>query len=188
MKSALTYSLILSVMVIGDSKAQSGVLMEDLKSLRVKQEDWCSSYERSDYSYPRSIESAIIRIQGGMYSPYDLTCFSSSHQSDVEHIVAIAEAHRSGMCARGKLERKQFTSDLLNLTLATSELNREHKVAKDAAEWLPPENQCWYAGRIVAVKKKYELSVDKAERRALQSVLKRCRSTSMDIPVCTQEQ
>jgi len=163
----MTYPLNLLVMVIvglGDTHAQSGIPMDDLKSLRVKQEDWCSRYDRNDYFYPRSIESEIIHIQGRMYSPYDLTCFSSPHQSDVKHIVAIAETHRSGMCAQGKREREQFASELLNLTLATPELNRNLKVAKDAPEWLPPDNQCWYAGRIIAVKKKHQLSVDKAEK------------------------
>jgi len=161
-------------------------VLENLSALSVEKEDWCSKYDRSDYPYPRSIESVIIRIQGGIFSPYDLMCFSSPRQSDVEHIVALAEAHRSGMCAREHQEKEQFASDLLNLTLATPELNREQKMDKDAADWMPPENQCWYAARIVAVKKKYGLSVDKAEKRALQQILKHCYSTSMDTPFCNQ--
>jgi len=161
-------------------------VLENLRALNVEKEDWCSEYDRNDYPYPHSIEFVIIRTQGGMFSPYDLTCFSSPRQSDVEHIVALAEAHRSGMCTHGHQEKEQFASDLLNLTLATPELNREQKIAKDASNWMPPENQCWYAARIVAVKKKYGLSVDKAEKRALHRILKHCYSTSMDVPVCNQ--
>lgn len=165
--------------------AQSGSPMDDLNSLRVEPEDWCTRYDRKAYPYPRSVEAAIIHAQEGMYSPYDLTCFSSPRQSDIEHIVAIAEAHSSGMCSRSQHEKEQFASDLLNLTLATPKLNREQKIAKDAAEWMPPQNQCWYAARVVAVKRKYRLSVDKAEKRALSNVLKRCRGVVIEMPACS---
>lgn len=166
--------------------AQSSSAIEDLRSLKVEKENWCSEYNREEYPYPRSIEREIIRVQG-LFSPYDLSCFSSPRESDVEHIVAIAEAHASGMCSRSNKEKSQFSSDLLNLTLATPELNRGEKVAKDAAEWMPEKNQCWYAARVVAVKRKYRLSVDKAEKRALTRVLKRCRSVALTGAVCTRD-
>lgn len=40
-------------------------------------------------------------------------------------------------------------------------------------------NQCWFAARVVAVKRKYRLSVDAREARALEGVLTRCASTAM---------
>lgn len=169
----------------GEARAQSRNPIEDLNALRVEKEDWCTKYDRRAYPYPRSIEQAIIRAQG-LFSPYDLTCFNSPRESDVEHIVAIAEAHSSGMCSRSAEEKARFAADLLNLTLATPELNRGEKIAKDAAEWLPDDNTCWYVARIVAVKRKYRLSVDRAEKRALTRVLKRCRTVAMAVPACHQ--
>ena len=41
----------------------------------------------------------------------------------------------------------------------------------DAGEWEPPENRGWFAARIVAVKQKYDLSVNPDERDALQAML-----------------
>lgn len=164
--------------------AQDRDALKDLQLLRVRTEDWCSRYDRQDYAYPRTLERRIIRSQGGLYSPYDLTCFQDPRESDIEHIVALAEAHRSGMCSRSGGEKVQFATDLLNLTLATPRLNREQKVAKDADEWLPPENKCWYAGRVVAVKKKYRLTVDRAELRALRKVLRGCESSEVRRPRC----
>ena len=76
----------------------------------------------------------------------------------------------------------RFASDLLNLTLAAPEVNRctgRGKCAFDAAEWLPPMNRCWFAARVVAVKRKYDLSVDRREAAALEHVLSRCTSTEM---------
>ena len=177
--------LIFLASLASDARAQSRNPIEDLNALRVEKEDWCTKYDRQEYPYPRSIEQAIIRVQG-LFSPYDLTCFHSPRESDVEHIVAIAEAHSSGMCSRSGEEKATFASDLLNLTLATPELNRGQKIAKDAAEWLPEDNTCWYAARIVAVKRKYRLSVDKAEKRALSRVLRRCRTVAMATPACNK--
>ena len=40
-------------------------------------------------------------------------------------------------------------------------------------------NRCWFAGRVVAVKRKYRLTVDRREAAALERVLSACRSTDM---------
>ena len=53
------------------------------------------------------------------------------------------------------------------------------KSGKDAGEWLPRRNRCWFATRVVAVKRKYGLTVDAREARALESVLSGCASTEM---------
>ena len=88
-----------------------------------------------------------------MFSPYDLTQFESLRESDIEHIIAVSEAHDSGLCAASDDVRRRFARDLDNLTLATPELNRYEKGARDAAEWLPARNRCWFAAAIVAVRK-----------------------------------
>ena len=41
------------------------------------------------------------------------------------------------------------------------------KKAKDAADGLPPQNPCWYAAQVIAVRKKYALSIGERERDAL---------------------
>ena len=59
------------------------------------------------------------------------------------------------------------------------ELDRHQKSGKDAGEWVPRMNRCWFAGRVVAVKRKYGLTVDAREARALEGILSGCRSTEM---------
>ena len=83
------------------------------------------------------------------------------------------------MCAADGETRQSFATDLLNLTLASPEMNRCGKCAYDAAQWLPPMNQCWFAARIVAVRLKYHLTVDRREADALDRVLSGCVSTAM---------
>ena len=53
------------------------------------------------------------------------------------------------------------------------------KCDSDAGEWLPAMNRCWFAGRVVAVKRKYRLTVDRREADALERVLSACKSTAM---------
>ena len=146
-----------------------------LEGLTIAPEYRCSRYDRDDYPYPQSLEEKIIAAQGGIYSPYTGETFRSRRASTIEHIVALSEAHDSGMCAASAAEKSRLAQDLDNLTLASRELNREIKKAKDAAEWLPPRNRCWYVGRIIKVKRKYGLTVDRREAEALRKVIDGCK-------------
>ena len=63
------------------------------RGLTVAPENRCSSYSSSDYSYPASVESRIVESLGGaIYGPYTGTCFNSTRETDIEHIVARSEA------------------------------------------------------------------------------------------------
>ena len=134
----------------------------------------CTPYDRDDYPYPQSVEARIADRLGGMFSPYDGTRFSNLRESDIEHIIAVSEAHDSGLCAASAAVRRRFSSELDNLTLATPRLNRNEKGARDAAEWLPARNRCWFAATIVAVRREYGLTIDRRETAALDAVLREC--------------
>ncbi len=157
--------------------SQAQQVLDDLAALWQSPESRCAPYDRGDYPYSQSLEQRIAEYHGfGMTSPYDGTVFSSLRESDIEHIVATSEAHDSGMCTRPSAEKARFAQDLDNLTLASPDLNRYVKRAKDAGEWLPDLNRCWYAARVVAVKRAYSLTVDEREYAALQGVLMGCGS------------
>ena len=145
-----------------------------LRDLTVAPEHRCTPYDRDDYPYPQSIEAEIADRLGGMVSPYDGTRFDSLRESDIEHVIAVSEAHDSGLCAASAAVRRRFASDLDNLTLASPQLNRYEKRDHDAAEWLPARNRCWFAATIVAVRREYDLTIDRREAAALDAVLKGC--------------
>ena len=142
------------------------------------------SYDRDEYDYPNSIEADIVNRQGGLYSPYSLNCFDSASETDIEHIVATAEAHASGMYARTEEDRSAYGKDLDNLTLAAPSVNRNQKSDKDPAEWMPDNNRCWYVGKWVEIKKKYNLTMDQAEADSVVAVYQECDSFEMIVPVC----
>ena len=58
-------------------------------------------------------------------------------------------------------------------------MNRYQKVDNDAAEWLPPQNRCWFAARVIAVRQRYRLTIDRREADALDQVLAGCASTEL---------
>ena len=61
-----------------------------------------------------------------------------------------------------------------NLTLADPDLNRDEKGAKDAKDWTPDENRCWFAWRVIEVRRAYNLTIDRREADALEAILTTC--------------
>ena len=164
--------------------AWSNAAAETWRGIVVAPEFRCSPYDRDDYRYPQSVEAEIVRGIGEIYGPYTGRCFSSTRDTDIEHIVATSEAHDSGLCTADLDTRRRFATDLLNLTLAAPDVYRGQKSGRDAAEWMPRENACWFAGRIVEVRRKYNLSINRAEAEALERVLANCDSTEMVVRSC----
>ena len=119
-----------------------------------------------------------------MYAPYTGTCFASTTETDIEHIVAASEAHDSGLCARDAATKVRFARDLRNLTLASPRVNRHEKGGKDAADWVPDRNRCWFAARVLEVRRVYGLTIDRREAAALDRALAACDSTALEPVVC----
>jgi hypothetical protein len=100
---------------------------ETWRGLVVAPEHRCSTYRAGDYSYPQSVEQSIVAEIGKVYGPYTVCCFTSTRETDIEHIVARSEAHDSGLSASDAETRRSFARDLLDLTLAGPQLNRYRK-------------------------------------------------------------
>ena len=160
--------------VTSESTSDACTEAETWMGLRVCDEaERRTGYSRDAYgSAYRRLEDQIVaglpQVGGQVYTPYTCTLFDiqadGTATTDIEHIVALAEAHDSGIAAK---DRGEIASDLLNLTIAVPSVNQNDKSDRDAGEWGPPENRGWFAAQVVAVKQKYGLSVDPAERDAL---------------------
>ena len=157
---------------------EPAAVLAELHALSVAPEHRCSDYDRDDYPYPQTVEAQIAEHLGGIWSPYTLREFSTLGETQIEHIVALSEAHDSGLCGAAAATRRAFAEDLDNLTLASPEVNRA-KSGHDAAEWLPEHNRCWFAGRVVAVRAEYGLTIDSREYDQLERVLGGCKSVGL---------
>ena len=100
---ARTLAAVRSLVVLGTLALTSGATAETWRGLEVAPEHRCSPYDKKrDYPYPQSVERDIVRGLGAVYGPYTGTCFGSTRDTDIEHIVAASDAHDSGLCGRGR--------------------------------------------------------------------------------------
>ena len=153
-----------------------------LEGITIAPEDRCSDYDRDDYYYnPMKLEKQIVENLGAIYGPYSGKYFDTLKDTQVEHIVALSEAHDSGLCNADNATREKFASDLDNLTLASSKINRD-KSNLDITEWRPVYNTCWYVNKVVQVKRKYGLTMDQDEANEARRWGKGCDSFDMHMP------
>lgn len=135
------------------------------------------------------IEEAIVKpkigkkcvLTGGKWrSPYDNKVTSKFSDLDIDHLVPLAEAWRSGAWAWTPTQRQAFANDLTEsraLVAVSLGLNRS-KGDKDVANWLPKVNTCQYFESWIIVKKKYGLTVDSLEAARLNFAIKECNLNS----------
>ena len=157
-------------------------VLRALDGLSVAPELQRCGYDRADYPFSSSLEHTLILRYGGIYDPYELRWYDSRDSVDIEHIVGIREAHASGLCSDtiGLYIPARFVNDTLNLVFVNRSINRS-KGGKDAGEWWPPHNQCWFARQIVEVRNAYQLSVDPREKDSLAEKINACDSFEMEI-------
>ena len=156
------------------------------RGLDVEPESRCAGhrYDRDEYGTRyRSKEDDLVEELGAVFGPYTGRCFGSTSETDIEHMVALHEAHFSGMCFADRETKRTFAGDILNLTLAAPAINRA-KSSLDAFDWMPEHNSCWFARRVVDVKLKYGMTVDREEAHALELVLAACATNDIVRPEC----
>lgn len=117
-------------------------------------------------------------VAGRWYDPYTDQIFTDPRRLDVDHLVPLAETHRSGADVWTSQRRRDYANDLGHpdtLIAVDAGANRS-KGAKDPAEWLPPNDDyhCEYVAAWMRVKAKWELQMDRDERAAIDKVLSEC--------------
>lgn len=92
----------------------------------------------------------------------------------VDHVVPLSEAHKSGASRWDEAKRVKFANSLNNLTPVYGPGNMS-KGDADPAGWRPRKAyQCDYARRWINVKAQWSLTVDASEKKALNQMLGYC--------------
>ncbi|WP_426504062.1 HNH endonuclease family protein [Dactylosporangium sp. McL0621] len=121
--------------------------------------------------------STCAATSGRWYSPYDGATWTASGDVDIDHVVPLAEAWRSGASAWTTARRQSFANDLTHpqLIAVTDNVNQS-KGDQDPSTWQPPltSYRCTYARMWINVKYTYGLKLQSAEKTALQSMLNAC--------------
>jgi hypothetical protein len=118
-------------------------------------------------------------LAGTWVSPYDGKVTASPANIQIDHMVPLAEAFRSGGWQWDAGRRRQFANDPIELVAASGSSNNA-KSDSPPNEWRPPrvESWCAYADRWVTVKATYGLTVTTEERDALGQMLDTCTLVS----------
>src|SRR5262245_13941676 len=100
---------------------------------------------------------------GSWKSPYDGATWNEPADVDIDHMIPLAEAWRSGASEWTQDQRAGLANDLEHAQLwaVTDNVNQE-KGDKDPAEWMPPsaDVSCLYSRAWVDVKFQYKLTID----------------------------
>lgn len=94
---------------------------------------------------------------------------------DVDHVVALGEAYRSGGAGWSPARKREYANDLTwpgHLWAVLASANRE-KSDRDPTEWVPERKEAWceYGLRRAAIKWVEGLTGTPAERRVVKTVL-----------------
>lgn len=122
-------------------------------------------------------DASCAATSGTWKSPYDGGTWTAASDVDIDHVVPLSEAWKSGANGWTTSQREGFANDLTRpqLIAVTDNVNQS-KGDQDPAEWMPPTESyhCYYARMWVDVKHHYKLNVNTEEKAALASVLNGC--------------
>jgi hypothetical protein len=144
----------------GGCEARDEVLRRDLSDVKAGDQNQC------------------IIFSGVLHDPYTgkTLPYSRYGPSDIQidHVVALGAAWRSGASAWTQERRVEFANDISNMLAVDKQANDE-KSSKTPDQWKPPRDYwCPYAERWVGVKSLYGLTVTAAEKSALEEMLATC--------------
>ncbi|ANZ37288.1 hypothetical protein BBK82_15695 [Lentzea guizhouensis] len=122
-------------------------------------------------------DSSCAATSGRWFSPYDGATWSAASDVDIDHIVPLAAAWRSGAASWTTAQRQSFANDMSGpqLIAVTDNVNQA-KGDQTPATWKPPLTSYWctYAKMWVHTKYRWSLSVNSSEKSALTDMLGRC--------------
>jgi hypothetical protein len=116
-------------------------------------------------------------VAGTWRSVYDDKVLNSPKLVDVDHVVPLANAWRSGAGSWTTAQRTDFANDLTDPQLIAVSLgSNRSKGDQDPSTWKPPAtgNWCEYATDWIEVKTRWKLAVTTAEKSALADMLEKC--------------
>jgi hypothetical protein len=122
--------------------------------------------------------TATCKITKGTWkSAYDGKTFTEPQGIDIDHMVPLANAWRSGADKWTDEQRTEFANDLTRPQLmAVSAASNRSKGDQDPSQWKPPQQSFWceYARRWITVKSFWGLTVTEREKSTLREMLGKC--------------
>ena len=114
---------------------------------------------------------------GEWLDPFTGITLKGSEDVDIDHLVPLANAWRSGANEWSASQRETYANDP-EVLLSVDDAANQAKGDKGPEAWLPPnaDYHCEYARRWVWIKHEWNLSVNEQERTTLQDMLAECKA------------
>jgi len=127
---------------------------------------------------PPTVGGGCSLFGGRWVSLYDGLLLTDFSKLDIDHVVALGEAWDSGASTWTADRRMRFANDLdvSWALIAVSAASNRSKSDEDPADWLPPDSDdlCPFISAWIAVKVRWDLSIDQRERDALAGLVTEC--------------
>lgn len=137
----------------------------------------CNARNAALYRDGANVEmsSTCTSLTGTWVDPYSAKKFDAAADIDIDHMVPLANAWRSGAASWTTATRTKFANDPLVLVSVQDSLNQS-KGDKGPEAWKPPlaQSHCLYAVRWIFVKDTYDMTITSAEKTAPTSMLGTC--------------
>ena len=188
--AAGTASALLAALATDNSPESHTGYNRDLFTLWIDADgDGCNTRAEvlmSESSVSTSHTGTCTISTGKWFSPYEGVWLTVASQLDIDHFVPLSEAWKSGAYRWDAGTRKAFANDLTysaSLIAVSASTNRS-KGDQDPAAWMPPNRSfsCTYVATWVAVKFRWSLTVDNAERSSISNTLAGCGSLKVTAP------
>jgi hypothetical protein len=132
-----------------------------------------------------TVGASCVLSGGRWLSYYDNATWTLASDLDIDHLVPLAEAWDSGARNWTAAQREQYANDLgdaRDLVAVTDNVNQA-KGDRDPAEWMPSAASatCRYVAEWTAVKIRWRLTVDSAEKSALTSIAAGCTNVTITV-------
>ncbi|KAM3088752.1 hypothetical protein ACMFMG_000383 [Clarireedia jacksonii] len=123
------------------------------------------------------VNSACTATSGTWVSPYDGATWTAASDLDIDHLVPLSNAWKSGASSWTTAQRQAFANDITNpQLLAVTDNVNESKGDRGPEDWKPSLTSYWctYAKMWIKVKYTYDLTVTSAEKSALSTMIATC--------------
>lgn len=136
--------------------------------------------------------SGCTIVAGNWFSYFDAQTWTNPSDLEMDHLVPLKEAWASGAWAWTDQQRADFANDLgdpRSLVMVSAAFTTA-KGDREPSGWLPPvqENRCAYVSDWIAVKYRWNLTIDPAEKSFLTTIIRTycfegAAGWFMDVPV-----
>jgi hypothetical protein len=200
---ALTLAAGATIMLSGSANAippgipDAATAQSELEQLTVAEDGSMDGYDREKFPHWHDVDGSCntreevlkrdgtdvqvgddcAATSGSWTSPYDGETWTATSDVDIDHMVPLADAWRTGASEWTTEQREAFANDLENpqLWAVTDNVNQE-KGDQTPETWKPPLETEWceYARAYTHVKFVYKLTVTEGAKTELSSMLGTC--------------